>query len=490
LRKSLAMHMPVVVAINKIDRPDARPAEVLNEVYDLFIDLGAEEHQLDFPVLYTNGRLGTATHALDVPGKDLRPLVDAVVKTLKAPEDKTDEPFLMQVNQLSYDDYVGRLVIGRVQAGKVKQNNMVSVKSPDKSYDSRVTGVFTFHGVKRIPLAEARCGDIIALAGLTDVAIGHTICDPLSAAVLAPIKVDEPTVAMVFQVNDGPFAGKSGGKYVTSRHLRDRLYKESYANPSIRVQDGESPEQIRVLGRGELSLAVLIESMRRELFELCVRNPEVVTRDSDDGSKQEPVERLYIDVPVAHMGAVTELLGPRKAQMVDQKQEGTRVRMEYIIPTRGLFGLRNAMMTTTRGLAIAHSIFEGWKPWGGPIPKRSLGALVADRTGPTTPYAIFNLQPRGTMFVPPGANVYEGMIVGEHSRDNDLNVNICREKKLTNIRAAGRDENIIITTAREMTLERCIEWIKDDEMVEVTPEAIRLRKRILSGNRRPTRSED
>ncbi len=489
LRKSLAQGLPVVVAINKIDRSDARPQEVLNEVYDLFIDLDAHEAQLDFPVLFTNGRAGTATHSLDTPGTDLRPLVAAIVARVPPPADRSDEPFLLQVNQLSYDDYVGRLVVGRVQAGRVKTNQMVTVKSDGKTYDTRVTGVYTFQGVKRLPLAEARAGDIVALSGVSDVAIGYTLSDPLNPATLPSINVDEPTVAMVFQVSDSPFAGHSGGKFVTSRHLRERLYKESYANPSIHVQDGDSPEQLRVLGRGELQLAVLIESMRREGFELCVRNPEVVTREGPAG-KEEPVERLVIDVPVAHIGAVSELLGPRRAQMLDQKQEGSRVRLEYNIPTRGLFGLRNVMLTVTRGTALAHSVFDGWMPWGGPMPKRTLGALVSDRLGTTTPYAIFHLQPRGVIFVPPGTEVYEGMIVGEHSRDNDLNVNICREKKLTNIRAAGRDENVILTPPREMTLERCIEWIKDDEMVEVSPQAIRLRKRTLAGNRRPARSED
>ncbi len=489
LRKALELGLPVVVAINKIDRQDARPEEVLNEVYDLFIDLGAHDEQIDFPVLYTNGRQGTATVELGVAGSNLQPLVDAIVKTVPAPLDTSNEPFLLQVNQMSYDDYVGRLVIGRVLGGVAKPNQMVQVTTQGRTYQGRVTGTFTFQGVKRLPLPEARAGDIVALSGFDDVVIGSVVRDPTSTREVTPITVDEPTVAMVFQVSDGPFAGKSGGKYVTSRHLRERLYKEAYANPAIRVQDGDAPDQFRVLGRGELQLAVVIESMRREGFELCVRNPEVVTRETAAG-KEEPIERLVIDVPAEHMGAVSELLGPRKAQAVDHRQEGSRMRLEYLIPTRGLFGLRNQMMTATRGTAIAHSVFEGWTPWSGPIPKRSLGALVADRLGPSTPYAIFHLQERGIMFIREGTEVYEGMVIGEHARDNDLNVNICREKKLTNIRAAGRDENVILTPPRDMTLERCIEWIKDDEMIEVTPEAIRLRKRILPANRRPTRSED
>jgi len=484
LRKALELGLKVVVAINKIDRSDARPQGVLNEVYDLFIDLGAEEHQLDFPVLYTNARLGTATLDLAVPGKDLRPVVDAIVRTLPAAEDHSDKPFALQVNQLSYDDYVGRLVIGRIQAGQIKTNQMVKVIGIEESYDTRCTGLWSFQGTRRMPLAEARCGDIVALSGLDKVSIGWTVSDPVAGRALDPIKVDEPTVSMVFQVSDGPLAGKSGGAYITSRHLRERIYKESYANPSIRVQDGDTPDQFRVMGRGELQLAVLIEGMRREGFELCVRNPEVVLRNGPNG-QEEPTERLVIDVAVEHMGSVSELVGPRRAQVIDHRLEGSRARLEYIIPTRGLFGLRNLMMTVTRGTAIMHSIFEGWVAKEGSIPKRSLGALVSDRAGISTPYASNNLQPRGTLFVVPGTQVYEGMIVGEHSRDNDLDVNICREKKLTNVRNTGHDENVVLSPPRQMTLERSLEWIKDDEMVEVTPQAIRLRKRILAQNRRP-----
>jgi GTP-binding protein len=486
LRKSLELGLPVVVAINKIDRQDARPQVVLNEVYDLFIDLGAHEDQLDFPVLYTNGRAGTATTEIETPGTDLAPLVKAIVATVPSPEDLSDEPFIIQVNQLSYDDYVGRLVVGRVMAGRVKPNQMVKVKTQSREYDARVTGVYTFQGVRRLTLTDARCGDIVALSGFDDVAIGNVIREPLQTPTVVPppITVDEPTVTMVFQVNDGPLSGKSGGQYVTSRHLRERLYRESYANPSIRVQDGDAPDQFRVFGRGELQLAVLIEGMRREAFELCVRNPEVVTRQGE-GGLQEPVERLVIDVPLEHMGAVTELLGPRRATMVDHKSEGSRLRLEYVVPTRGLFGLRSPMLTTTRGTAIMHSVFEGWMPYTGPIPKRTLGALVADRLGTSTPYAINNLQSRGYFFVSPGTQVYEGMVVGEHARDNDLDVNICKEKKLTNVRNTGHDDAPVIITPRPMPLERCLEWIKDDEMVEVTPQAIRLRKRVLAQNRRP-----
>lgn len=492
LRKSFELHLPVVVVINKIDRSDARPEEVLDEIYDLFIDLGADEAQLDFPVLYAIAREGVASTTLAERGTDLRPMVDAIIKTIPGPDDLRDEPFCLQVNQLGYDDYVGRLVVGRVLSGQIKVNQIVRVHqaASGKTQDVRITGIFKFQGVRRLPLQEASCADIVALAGVSEIAVGDCLSAPDYTPNVEPIHVDEPTVAMVFQVNDGPLAGRSGGKFVTSRHLRERLHKEAYANVSIRVTQGDGPEQFRVLGRGELQLAVLIETLRREKFELCVRNPEVVTRDGENG-KEEPNERLVVDVPVEYVGAVTEMLGRSRAQMVDQRQEGSRTRLEYLIPTRGLFGMRGAMMTATRGTAMMHSVFEDWIPWTGPIAKRLSGALVSDRAGVTTPYALFNLQPRGILFIPAGTEVYEGMVVGQHNRDNDLNVNVCREKKLTNVRAAGKDDNTTIAPPRNMSLEQCIEWIRDDEMIEVTPDCIRIRKRVLASNRRPvTASED
>lgn len=423
LRKALNLGLPCILAINKIDRSDARPQEVLDEVYDLFIDLGANEDQIGFPVLYTNGRGGTASLKLDEPGDTLRPLVDEIIRVVPAPKDTSSEPFRMQVNSLAYDDYVGRIAIGRVADGVVKINQTMRALHADGSHsDGRVTGIFSFHGVQRKPKDNATCGDIIAISGIEELSIGDTLCDPQHGKALPRIEIDEPTVAMVFQVNDGPLAGRSGGKFVTSRHLKERLAKEAYVNVSIRVQPGDSPEQFRVLGRGELQLAVVIENLRRELFELCVRTPEVVTREGPDG-KEEPSERLVVDVPQEHMGAVTQMLGQRKGQMLDQKLEGSRVRLSYSIPTRGLFGIRNQLLTATRGTAILHSNFEKWVPWSGPITKRAAGALVSDRAGQTTGYALFNLQPRGTLFVSPGTQVYEGMVVGEHARDNDLDVN-------------------------------------------------------------------
>jgi GTP-binding protein len=484
LRKALALGLPCILAINKIDRSDARPQGVLDEVYDLFIDLGANEQQIEFPVLYTNGRGGTATPKLEEPGSDLRPLVDALIKTVPAPKDTSAEPFRMQVNSLAYDDYVGRIAVGRVADGTVKINQPIrAIHADGKHTDGRVTGIFGFHGVQRKPRDSATCGDIIAISGIEELSIGDTLGDPQSAKALARIDIDEPTVAMVFQVNDGPLAGRSGGKFVTSRHLKERLAKEAYVNVSIRVEPGDSPDQFRVLGRGELQLAVVIENLRRELFELCVRTPEVVTRDGAEG-KEEPSERLVVDVPQEHMGAVTQMLGQRKGMMLDQKLEGSRVRLSYSIPTRGLLGIRNQLLTVTRGTAILHSVFEKWVPWSGPITKRAAGALVSDRAGQTTNYALFNLQPRGALFVGAGVQVYEGMVVGEHARDNDLNVNCVREKKLTNVRSSGKDDSTTLSPPRDTSLERCLEWVRDDEMVEVTPDTIRLRKRVLAGNKR------
>jgi GTP-binding protein len=489
LKKALELGLPSVVAINKIDRSDARPAQVLDEIYDLYIDLGADGAQLDFPVLYCVSRDGTATRDPAVPGRDLEPLVQALLDTIPPPRDRDAEPFCMQVNHLTYDDYLGRLVVGRVLSGCLTAREpFVVVGATGEPRRAHAVGMFTFLGLQRVAHERARSGDIVAVAGLDKVQIGDSLCHPEHPRKLDRIQVDEPTVSMTFQVTDGPLAGKSG-KYVTSRHLRQRLYKEAYANVSIRVEDGDSPDQFRVLGRGDLQLAVLIESLRREGYELCVRRPEVVTRQGPKGF-EEPVERLVIDVPPEHLGAVSEALGPRHVLMLDQRQEGSRVRTEYRVPTRCLFGLRSQLLTATRGTALQHNVFEGWTPWVGPIAQRQTGAMVADRPGRTTPYALFHLQPRGTLFVAPGVEVYEGMIVGEHARDNDLNVNVVRPKKLTNLRAAGKDENTVVSPPRLMPLERCLEWIRDDEMVEVTPDAIRLRKRVLPANQRSIRHPD
>lgn len=488
LRKALDLGHPIVLAINKIDRQDARVEEVLNEVYDLLIDLDVDEEQLEFPVLYTNAREGTATTDIAIPGEDLRPLVDALEATIPPPDDLTDQPFSMQINQLGYDDYVGRLAVGRVLSGSIKINAQLLHNTEEKPLASRVTGIFSFQGVQRLPKEVASCGDIVALSGFPNVGIGDTLCDPSEPTRYPPIQVDEPTVTMIFQVNNGPLAGQSGGKYLTSRHLRERLMREAYTNVSIRIEDGESPEQFQVFGRGELQLSVLIESMRREKYEFCVRNPQVVTRDGESG-KEEPTERVVIDVAAEHVGAISQLLGNRRAQLIDQRQEGSRIRVEYIVPTRGLFGIRNTMMTATRGTAIMHHVFEDWIPWTGPIPRRKSGAMVADRRGTARPYALFKMQPRGTLFISGGADVYEGMIVGEHIRENDLNVNVVREKKLTNVRASGKDDAVVLSPPPKMGIEETLEWLRDDEMVEVTPDCIRLRKIVLPANQRSVKYE-
>lgn len=484
LRKSLELGLKPVVAINKIDRSDARPQEVLDEVYDLFINLGASDDQIEFPVLYTNARAGFATTDPDVPGKDLRPLVDMLIKTVPPPVDHSDEPFVMQVNSLGYDDYVGRLIIGRVLSGRVQTNDVLHCQGRTYGYGARVTGVYRFQGVQRMDMEQAHSGHIVALSGFHQVGIGDTL-SPRDAIQepLPHMTVDEPTVAMVFQVNDGPLSGRSGGKYLTSRHIRQRLEREAYANVSIRIEECATAEQMRVLGRGELQLSILIETMRREGFEFCVRNPQVVTRDGVNG-REEPCERLVIDVDVDYMGAVNELLGPRKARLEDQLQDKQRARLEYLIPTRGLLGLRGILLTATRGTAIMNSVFDAWIPWSGPIAQRTTGAIVADRTGPTTPYALFHLQPRGQLFVGATTQVYEGMVIGEHNRENDINVNACKPKKLTNVRAANKDEKSVLTPPKQLSLEQCLDWIRDDEMVEITPDFIRLRKAILSSSHR------
>jgi GTP-binding protein len=474
LRKALALGRPAVVALNKLDRHDARAAQVLDEIYALFIDLGAEEHELDFPVIYLIGREGKAGTRIDQMAPDLRPLLEALRRHIPPPVDQGDAPFRMLVNMVGFDDYVGRLLIGRVESGSLAVGDRVVVVGAKTTREGRVVGLSRQQGVKRTIIARAACGELVSIAGL-DASIGDSLCAPERPEPLPRFFVDEPTVVVNFRVNDGPFSGQSGS-FVTSRQLRERLYKEAYANVSIRVHDTDSADTFRVFGRGELQLAVLIENLRRQSYELCVGTPEVVTRE-EGGQVLEPLERLVIDVPLEHVGIVNECVGARRGTMANHHQEGDRVRLEFTIPTRGTFGLRSRLLTATRGTAVQHSVLEGWTPWTGPLERRTNGALVSDRTGTTTPYALFHLQPRGILFIRPGTEVYKGMIIGEHNRDNDLMVNVCREKKLTNVRAAGKDENTVVSPPRKMSLEACMEWIREDELTEVTPDAIRLRKR-------------
>ena len=487
LRKALERRLVPVVVINKIDRGDARPQEVLNEIYDLFIDLDATEDQIDFPVLYTNARLGTATGDPERPGQDLRPLFDAIVEYVPPPRGNTEAGLQMLVANLDSSDYLGRLAIGRVFNGRIRVGDPIVVMKLDGAQqDTRVTKLFAFDGLRRIDVTEAAAGDIVCVAGIADITIGETVTDPEHREALPPIAVDEPTVSMIFGVNTSPLAGRDG-LYVTSRNLRDRLARELLGNVSLRVEDTDSPEQVKVIGRGELQLSILIEMMRREGYEVQVSRPEIVTREID-GQLVEPVEELIIDIPEEYQGVMMAQVGTRRGVPTRMVNHGSgRIRLEFRIPARGLIGFRSQFMTDTRGTGIMNHLFAGWEPWHGPIPSRTTGALVADRPGPATAYAIWNLQERGAIFIEPGTEVYEGMIIGENARPNDLDVNVTKEKKQTNMRASTADEAVRLIPPRRLGLEQAIEFINDDELVEVTPKSIRLRKRILAGNQRPRR---
>jgi GTP-binding protein len=488
LSKALEAKLPPILVINKIDRPDARAQEVLNEVYDLFIDLDAGEDQIDFPVLYTNAKLGTATTNIDKPGEDLQPLFEAIVKTIPHPTGDADGALQVLVANLDYSDYLGRLAIARVFNGTLRAGEDVAIAKRDGSMqNTKITKMFTFAGLKRTDITSTELGDIVAVAGVEGINIGETITDVENPSPLPVITIDEPTIAIQFMVNTSPFAGREG-QYVTSRNLRDRLAKELLTNVSLRVEETEATDSFKVMGRGELQLAILIEMMRREGFELAVGKPEIVTKQID-GKLMEPVELLTIDVPEGFVGVVIEKLGVRKAQMQKMHNHGYgRVRMEFTVPSRGLIGLRSEMLTDTRGTVVMNSLFEGYTEWQGEIPHRVTGALVSDRNGSTTAYALWGLQERGELFVGPGEEVYEGMVVGENARDNDLDVNIVREKKLTNMRSSTADEAIRLVPFKNLNLEQAIEFIADDELVEVTPKTLRLRKKILQQNRRPKRN--
>jgi GTP-binding protein len=489
LSKALEAKLPPILVINKIDRPDARAQEVLNEVYDLFIDLDAGEDQIDFPVLYTNAKSGTATTDIDKPGENLQPLFEAIVKTIPHPTGDAKGPLQVLVANLDYSDYLGRLAIARVFNGTLRAGEDVAIAKRDGFIQpTKITKMFTFAGLKRTDITQTELGDIVAVAGVEGINIGETITDVENPAPLPVITIDEPTIAIQFMVNTSPFAGREG-QYVTSRNLRDRLAKELLTNVSLRVEETEATDSFKVMGRGELQLAILIEMMRREGFELAVGKPEIVTKHID-GKLMEPVERLTIDVPEGFVGVVIEKLGTRKAQMQKMHNHGYgRVRMEFTVPSRGLIGLRSEMLTDTRGTVVMNSLFEGYTEWQGEIPHRVTGALVADRNGSTTAYALWGLQERGELFVGPGVEVYEGMVVGENARDNDLDVNIVREKKLTNMRSSTADEAIRLVPFKNLNLEQAIEFIADDELVEVTPKTLRLRKKILQQNRRPKRNQ-
>ena len=486
LKKTLDRGLPVIVVVNKIDRKDARTEEVLNEIYDLFIDLDASEEQLEFPVLYAIGREGMAKESLDDEGKNLEPLFKRILSTIPAPSHDPDEPFRMLVSDLGYSEFLGRLAVGRVISGTARINQtLVRIDESGAANPLRVSKLQVYQGPSLTETEEAEPGDIIVLSGVEEVTIGDTICTADSPKALPRIHVDEPTVAMRFAINSSPFAGKEG-KFVQSAKLRERLYKETLRNVAIRVEETEDKDSFTVKGRGEFQMAILVETMRREGFELSVGRPEVIFK-TEGGVKKEPIEHLFIDCDEAFVGVVTEKLSIRKGRMLNLVNHGSgRVRLEFSIPSRGLIGYRDEFLTDTKGTGIMNSSLEGYEEYRGDFPSRFTGSIVCDREGVGVPYALFNLEPRGRLFITPGEPVYEGMIVGEHNRDNDINVNPCKEKKLTNMRASGKDENVILSPVLPMTLERALHFVREDEMVEVTPVSIRLRKAVLSAKDRHT----
>ena len=484
LSKALEAHLSPILVINKIDRQDARPQEVLNEVYDLFIDLDAKEEQLDFPVLYTNAKAGTASRDIKGGGVNLQPLFETIVEVIPEPKGDVAGPLQILVANLDYSDYLGRLAIARVFNGTMHTGEDVAIAKLDGTlYKTKITKLFSFSGLKRTDITETTLGDIIAVAGVEGITIGETITDVENPAPLPHITIDEPTIAMLFTVNTSPFAGREG-TYVTSRNLRERLQKELLTNVSLRVEDTATTDSFIVMGRGELQLSILIEMMRREGFELMVGKPEIVTKRVD-GKLMEPIEKLTVDVPEDFVGVVMEQLGARKGEVLNMHNHGYgRVRIEFRVPSRGLIGLRSQLLTDTRGTIVMNSLFDGYIEWQGEIPHRLTGALVSDRAGVTTPYSLYNLQERGELFVGPTIDVYEGMIVGENAKDNDLDVNVVREKKLTNMRSSTSDIAVRLVPFRNLNLEQAIEFIADDEFVEVTPKTLRLRKKVLQANKR------
>jgi GTP-binding protein len=489
LRKALEARLPAIAVVNKIDRQDARPAEVVDEIYELFLDLDATDEQIEFPILYAISRDGMAKKDLTDDSQNLRPLFDQILETIPAPVALREDSLQLLVANLDYSDYVGRLAIGRIFSGEIAMGDQVAIVKRDGSIQkTRVSQLYGFEGLKREPIQRAGVGDIVALAGLESIEIGETITSVENPQPLPVIHVDEPTISMIFGVNNSPFAGREG-KFVTSRQIKERLDKEILGNVAIRVEPTEQPELFKVSGRGELQLAILIEMMRREGYELQVSKPEVITRKVD-GVVMEPIEQVVVDCPDEFIGVVTEALGRRKGQMVKMVNHGTgRVRLEFEAPSRGLIGFRNEFLTETKGTGLINTLFLRWGEWLGELRGRSTGSLVSDRMGETTTYALYNLQERGSLFVRPQTKVYEGMVIGENARAVDLDVNAIKEKKLTNMRAASADEAMRLVPVKDLSLEQALEFIADDELVEVTPQTIRLRKRVLRANERPKRKE-
>ncbi|SNR77390.1 GTP-binding protein [Humidesulfovibrio mexicanus] len=487
LKKALDNGLPIIVIVNKIDRGDARPEEVLNEVYDLFIDLGADEHQLEFPVLYAIGREGIAQTSLEGRGENLHPVFEAILKNIPGPAYDTTAPFQMIVCDLGYSDYLGRLAIGKIINGAVKSSDQLVCIGEDGAPKAlKVTKLQVYDGVQLASVDDAQAGDIAVLAGIDDVHIGDTICTKDFPQALPRITVDEPTVSMRFGINTSPLAGREG-KLVQSNKIRERLLREALQNVAIRIEEAEDRDSFIVKGRGEFQMAIIIETMRREGFELTVGRPEVIYKKDAAGKISEPIERVYVDCDETFMGIVTEKLSIRKGRMVNLVNNGKgRVRIEFSVPSRGLIGYRDEFLTDTKGTGIMNSYLEGYGEYRGDFPTRFTGSIVCDRGGNAVTYALYNLEPRGILFTVPGDPVYEGMIVGEHSRENDIDVNPTKEKKLTNMRASGKDEACTLTPVKPMTLERAIHFIREDELVEITPLSIRLRKAMLSAQKRHT----
>jgi len=490
LKKALEAGLPSIVCINKIDRRDARVSAVLDAIYDLFIDLDASDEQLAFPVVYTNARAGIAKRDLDEEGHNLQPLFDLIISALPGPAYALAGPVQFHVNNLDYNEYTGRIAIGRIIQGELQSTAAYTLCRADGSrVPCKVAQLYSWQGLKRHEIDSARAGDIVAVAGIEEIQIGETISDSNNPVALPTIQIDDPTLAMIFGVNTGPWTGREG-QYVTSRRLRERLFAEMHRNVSLRVEETDSPDAFRVMGRGELQLSVVIETMRREGYELQVSKPTVIVKENE-GQLQEPMELVFIDVQEDYVGQVSQLMAQRKGFLTNMAPpESGRVRLEFSVPSRGLIGFRSRFLTETRGTGVMHTLFNGYAAWQGPIQNRSNGALVADREGQATPYSLFHLQERGVFFIPAGTRVYEGMVVGENTRDKDLDVNVCREKKLTNVRAAGRDEAVRLVPYKDMDLEDALEWIAADELVEVTPLSIRLRKQVLAQNMRPKRRAD
>ena len=483
LKKALQFNLKPIVVINKIDRPGARPDKVVDEVIDLFIELGANDEQLDFPVVYASAKNGISKLSMEDEDQDMTPLFETIINTIEAPNCDEDGTMQMLISNIDYDDYVGRIAVGRLERGKITIGMQVAICKEDKTEQGKIAKVYTHVGLKKVEVEEAKAGDIIEIAGLSDISIGDTICDPNNIEKIPFVNIDEPTVSMTFSVNNGPFAGKEG-QFVTSRHIRDRLFKELERNVSLRVKEGETPDSFEVSGRGELHLAILIETMRREGFELLVSRPKVIFKEID-GVKCEPIETLVVNVPDDCVGTVIEKLGRRKGEMVNMEpaEEG-HTKIEFSIPARGIIGYRTEFLTDTKGEGTMASMFKGYEPFKGEVVARVRGTIVAFEAGKSITYGLYNAQEKGDLFIGPGVEVYEGMIVGLNARGEDLAVNVCKEKHLTNTRASGSDDALHLVPPMQMSLEKAIEFIQDDELVEVTPISIRLRKKILDNKER------